>query len=263
MNDSFGDRMKGYEDSSRFEPCLPIVVRIDGKSFHTYTRKFDRPWDEAMVSAMQATTEFLMEQTSAKIGYTQSDEITLILHSDEPKSQVFFDGKVQKIVSVTAAMASVCFNRAMAARSYKILDPAYFDSRAYTVPDKMEASNVLLWRELDAVRNSVSMMAHHYFGHNALRGKSVPEMKSMLTAVNKSWEYAPRSFTHGTHYVRSQVELLLTDEELARIPEKYRPLPELLVKRNIVQRVDRMPGTAEERIALIFGAPPLLEGAPT
>jgi len=179
--------MKGYEDHGRFEPCLPIIVRIDGKSFHTYTRGFDRPYDKWMSAAMWATTKFLVEQTCARIGFTQSDEITLILYSDDPKSQVFFDGKVQKIVSVSAAMASVRFNQLMSGRRNRVQLSAYFDSRAYTVPDKGEASNVLLWREMDAVRNSVSMMAHHHFGHGALKKKSVPEMKAMLSSIGKPW----------------------------------------------------------------------------
>ena len=253
MNDVFGDRMKGYEDSGRFDPCLPIIVRADGKSFSRYTRDFDRPWDARMTDAMCSTTRFLVEQTSARIGYTQSDEITLVLYSDNLKSQVFFDGKKQKIISVVAAMATAHFNREMRGHFGGTLPDAYFDARAFTVPSKVEAANALLWRELDATRNSVSMLAHHHFHHRALLGASVPLMKEMLAIRGVVWTDAPSSFTHGTYYRRMEVLRPFTAEELARIPEAFRPAPETIVARHAVGRMDVMPDQMAERVALIFG----------
>lgn len=261
MPDELGARMKHYEAAERFEPGLPIIVRIDGKNFSGYTRRMDRPWDRRLTEAMQETAKWLVAETNARIGYTQSDEITLILWEDDPKSQVFFDGKVQKIVSVLAAMASVRFNKEIRARFDRELPDAYFDARAHTVPDQVEAANVLLWRQLDAVRNSVSMLAHHHFSHRSLLNKSVPEMLAMLAEKSVLWDTFPSDFTHGTAFARQQVLRGFTDEELARIPEFHRPEPGAVFKRSVVQRVPLLPRWApiEERVAFIFGSPPEME----
>jgi tRNA(His) 5'-end guanylyltransferase len=254
VNDTLGDRLKQYEDHSRLTPAQPVIIRIDGKSFHTYTRNFERPWDPRIVTAMQTTTRFLIQETGARIGYTQSDEITLILHTTKPKSQLFFDRKTQKIVSVAAAMASVHFNRTIAGLCPGNLPDAYFDARAFTVPNEAEASNTLLWRELDAIRNSVSMLAHHHLGHRATGKKSVPHMLAMLAEVGVDWESCPRAFTHGTHYLRTETNLPLTPERLQQIPEQHRPPAGTSVRRTVIEPVT-MPAGIKQRIALIFGDP--------
>ncbi|KKL92895.1 hypothetical protein LCGC14_1880070, partial [marine sediment metagenome] len=108
MSDNFGDRMKMYEKAEsgrRFMPLLPVYARLDGRSFSRFTKGFNRPYDKRMSEAMIDTTKYLVEETNALIGYSQSDEISLVWYSDSIDSQIFFDGKIQKMVSVLAALA--------------------------------------------------------------------------------------------------------------------------------------------------------------
>lgn len=209
--DDFSTRMKMYEsyETGRFMPGLPIVVRLDGKGFSKFTRGMQRPFDTRMQACMIETTKFLVGETNAKIGYTQSDEITLVLHTDSPDSQVWFDGKKQKIVSVLASMCSVKFNRWY---SCKFPDnrasEAYFDCRAWTVPSKTEAANAVLWREQDATKNAVSMAARHYFSHKDLQGKSGNVMQEMMWSEHGvNFNDYPAAFRRGTFLQRKSVLL--------------------------------------------------------
>ena len=113
MKDQFGDRMnllEGQESDRKFLPLLPICIRLDGKSFHKFTKELQRPFDLRMINLMQEVTKFLVAETGAKIGYTQSDEISLILYSDRYESQTFFNGRIQKLVSVICSMCTAKFN---------------------------------------------------------------------------------------------------------------------------------------------------------
>ena len=105
--EELGDRMKSYEQrfSSRFLPMIPTLIRLDGRAFHSFTKGMDRPYDERFRTCMVETMRALVEETNARCGYTQSDEITLLLHSDDAKSQIWFDGRFAKIISQSAALA--------------------------------------------------------------------------------------------------------------------------------------------------------------
>ena len=109
---ALGDRMKMYEHREvgrRAMPRLPICVRIDGKTFSRFTRNLARPYDERLSELMVHTAEVLVEKTGARIGYTQSDEISLILYSDSPNSQVYLDGRIMKLTSILASIATGVF----------------------------------------------------------------------------------------------------------------------------------------------------------
>ncbi len=198
MKDALGDRMKGqYERRAQVE--LPrrtyTVIRLDGKAFHSYTRGLERPYDQQLMDDMASTAAFLCEQVQGTcVGYTQSDEISLILTDFATnKTQAWFDGNVQKIVSVSASFATAKFNEL---RPGKL---AMFDSRVFTIPDPVEVSNYLVWRQKDATRNSISMAAQAAFSAAALHGKSTGEMQDMLWREHEiNWnEYDPR-FKRGT-----------------------------------------------------------------
>ena len=152
--DDFGDRMKLYEQAEagrRTLPLLPVCARIDGRSFSSWTRGLARPFDPGLSRAMVETTKTLVEETKARIGYTQSDEISLVFKADRFESELFFDGKIQKLVSVLASLATAHFNalvpELIPTKTGKL---AVFDARVWTVPNDEEAANVLLWREKDA-----------------------------------------------------------------------------------------------------------------
>lgn len=201
MSDALGARMKGqYEQRARL--MLPrrtyTVVRLDGRAFHTYTRGLDRPFDLQFMNHMALTARFLCSEVSGcRLAYTQSDEISLILTDfTTPTTEAFFDGNQQKIVSITASLATARFNQLRPGRL------AFFDSRAFTIPDPIEVENYLIWRQKDAVRNSISMAAQAYFSHKALHEVNTKQMQDMLfTERGINWnDYDPR-FKRGTAIV--------------------------------------------------------------
>ena len=158
--DDFGNRMKMYEKmaDTRLMPLLPICARIDGRCFSSWTRGLDRPYDSRLSSLMVAVARLLVEETNACMGYTQSDEITLVLYSPSPNSQVFFDGKLQKTVSVLASAATTFFAQKLPEYLPEKTIPQ-FDCRVWTVPNKDEAANAILWREKDSTKNSIQSAA--------------------------------------------------------------------------------------------------------
>ncbi|HUR54719.1 MAG TPA: tRNA(His) guanylyltransferase Thg1 family protein [Gemmataceae bacterium] len=185
MSDSLGDRMKTYETAeagSTLMPLLPALARLDGRGFSAFTRGLERPFDKRLSGLMVETTTFLVKETNAVCGYTQSDEISLGWVAPSFDSQIFFAGRVQKMNSVLAALCSVYFN----GRLREVMPPEYaartpvFDCRVWNVPTLDEAANVLLWRELDAWKNSVAMAARHYYPHEEIQAKSCAEMHELL-----------------------------------------------------------------------------------
>lgn len=222
--DDFGDRMKDYEGreaSRKLIPTLPICVRLDGKGFSKFTKGLARPYDERLSRLMIDTAKFLVKESNACVGYTQSDEISLILWEPEYKSQVYFDGKVQKLCSVLSSMATAFFNKGLAEAIPEKKDyMALFDCRVWNVPDLNEAANTLLWRELDASKNSISMAASHYYSHRELEGKSGSEKQEMLFQKGINWNDYPAFFKRGVFVKRKQVigNRPLTDEEIQSLP---------------------------------------------
>ena len=215
--DALGDRMKKYEYITRtyLVPRMPVIIRLDGKAFHTFTRGFKRPFDEVLISTMQDTTKYLCENIQGCVlGYTQSDEITLVLVDYKKlNSCAWFDNNIQKMCSIAASMATFAFNRFFVANlnafyefntdidlteigyhitfseedngkyyeAYKKAAEkgALFDARVFNIP-KEEVCNCVLWRQNDATRNSVEMVAQAHFSHGVLQNKSQSQMQDML-----------------------------------------------------------------------------------
>ena len=258
-NDDFGDRMKIYEKMEagrKFMPKLPVCVRIDGKTFSSWTKGLTRPYDKRLVDLMVDTTIYLVEQTNAIIGYTQSDEISLMFYSDDLKSQIFFDSKIQKIVSVLASMTTAYFNSQVPYRiPEKANRMALFDARAWNVPSIEEATNVFVWREMDATRNSVSMAAQHYFSHKKLQGKSCSQMQDMLMLEKSvNWNDYPAFFKRGTYVRREKIIRKFTVEEIDKLPAKHeaRMDPDLEIERTQVRVLSLPPiTTVDNRVVVI------------
>ena len=244
-HDEFGDRMKAYEKeyTSAHVPIDQILcVRIDGKGFSKFTKGFKKPFDDILSGVMVSTMKKLVEDTHASIGYTQSDEITLIYTPGEKASEYMFGGKVSKINSILASMATVHFNYGLAARVlYSVMrdKPAFFDCRAWAVPDLAEASNVLLWRVQDARKNSISSLFRWTVGHSRMHGLSGDEMKALLKSdYFTDWNELPNKYKYGTYAKPVTVESYLTQDELMKIPEHKRPEADILVKRTNIQELD-------------------------
>lgn len=204
--DSFGDRMKTYErreTDRRFMNFAPVIARMDGRGFSKWTKGLARPYDENLSEAMVAVTKRLVEETGARIGYTQSDEITLVFLVEDIKQSMMFDGKVQKLCSVLAGLTSSlfvteCLSREGTEIAKRALKAPHFDARVFQVPTKFEAANAVLWREKDACKNAVSMAARSFYPHKDLQGKSSAEMQEMIFAKGQNFNDYPAFFKRGT-----------------------------------------------------------------
>ena len=221
--DAMGDRMKQFEMAEagrKAMPGLPLLVRLDGRSFHTFTRGLKRPFDPDLSTCMVETTRALVDEFNAAIGYTQSDEISLLF----PAPETLFDGRFQKLTSVMAGYCSAVFARlALTRLPTKASQVPCFDARAWQVPTKEEAVNAFMWREDDAVKNSVTMAAAAHYSHKQLMNKNTGEKHDMLHEKGVNWNDFPAHFKRGVYLKRKLYEKTLTAEELNKIPEKYRP----------------------------------------
>lgn len=186
MRDCLGDRMKWYEHSSRIflVKKVPVIIRIDGKAFHTFTRKMNRPFDERLIECMALTTRDLVKSISGCIyGYVQSDEISLFLCDYQTiKTEGWFRYNKSKIESIAASFATGFFNKYF---QEKFIEPewknkiAFFDARAASYP-KEEVANYFKWRQLDFERNSIQMLAQANFSHKQVQNISCNKLQDML-----------------------------------------------------------------------------------
>ena len=207
-NDSLGDRMKGYEQASRtvLPGRMPVIIRVDGKAFHTYTRGTERPFDTKLADVMVDTAKKLCEEIQgAQLAYTQSDEISVLVHCYKKlNSSPWFDNQVQKMVSVAAGVASAYFT----AQSHRIwgpvvedlegrsIKPAVFDARVFVIPEA-DVCNYFLWRQQDATRNSVQMLARSLYSHRQCENKNTFELKAMCAEKGTPWESIEPRFQRG------------------------------------------------------------------
>ena len=203
---------------------------------------------------MRAVTAHLIEQAGARIGYTQSDEITLVFEPETPTSAPIFGGRVFKITSVLASMASAKFTllaaEAWPERVARIVPS--FDCRAFNVPSRTEAVNALIWREQDAARNALQSVAQANFSPEKIHGKSAAELLTTLAEIGVSMDAFPVAHRLGRYLARRPFETTLSAEALARIPEQYHPLR--TVMRSRVVDLELAPLAArKDRVELIFG----------
>lgn len=194
--DSLGDRIKRYEArcENYFLPKLPIVVRVDGKAFHTWTKGCAKPFDQTLITCMfEAAKLVANEMQGFRALYTQSDEVTFVMTDDTTiDSQQWFGGRQNKIESVTAALMTAHFNRLWEAENYKFIRsvgqkiPAFFDARAFQVPTD-DVPNAFLWRVRDWERNSLTMFCSQFFSHKQLNGQDKTARHDMLYEIGKNW----------------------------------------------------------------------------
>ncbi len=258
--------MKGYEGleaGRRLIPGLPVYARIDGRSFSGFTRGMDRPYCPHMSQLMIDTTRALVEKTHALVGYTQSDEISLAWYAASPKTQPPWGGKLQKMTSVLAGLATAAFTGALlqsphAARAAKL---PHFDCRVFNLPNTEELANCFLWREQDATKNAVSMAARSMFSHKQLQGLRSAEMQELMHGGGVNFNDYPRHFKRGTFVRRVLTEREFAPEELEAIPAAHRPPPGTVVRRAAVEalRVPRFGSVRNRAEFLLAGADPVTE----
>lgn len=234
VHDDLGVRMKTFYEQipkTKLMRKCPVAIRIDGRAFHTFTRGFQKPFDEVLIKSMQETMKYLCENIQGCVlGYTQSDEITLIL-VDYKKltSSAWFDYEVQKICSIAASMATMAFNKAFVKEVkkysfelsmgihtdeerrlldiyHKAIDKgAMFDARCFNIP-KEEVTNLCYWRQLDASRNSIQMVGQANFSHKELQNKSCNDIQDMLMSQKGiNWNDLPTYQKRGSCCVRNKI----------------------------------------------------------
>lgn len=242
MSDEFGDRIKSYESvftSITIAPPSYLCVRIDGRGFSKFTRGLKKPFDPDFSELMILTAEHLTAETHAAAAYVQSDEISLFY---TPKSEYIFGGRVSKINSVFASIATAHFNHNIRIRLPQHCTNhgyAYFDCRAFAVPSLTEASNVLLWRVQDARKNSISSLFRWTAGHSKMHGLSGQEMIDYLKAnCAVDWHSLDNRYRYGTYLKPTVHETELSEQEWAAIPEKHRPPLGSKVTRSRIERID-------------------------
>ena len=215
---SLANRMQEYESCYGFKvPARTyVIVRLDGKNFSKYTTMFEKPFDDGLSNVMDAATIELCKYLNPKFAYTQSDEISLVFTDIENiDSELIFDGKIQKLCSISASKLTAAFNKKMlqyiANFRYspeelgkKILTgefeeiEAVFDSRVFIIPDFREVSNYFIWRQQDCTRNSVSMAASANYPHKHLEGKSNAQKQDLLMEKGINWNDYKTKFKRGT-----------------------------------------------------------------
>lgn len=232
--DVLGERMKEFYEyipKTKLMRRTPVAIRIDGKAFHTFTKGFRKPFDRVLISTMQRTMKYLCENIQGCVlGYTQSDEITLILVDYKKlNSAAWFDYEIQKMCSVAASMATMTFNKVFAemVEDYKVKcytndalsqgvetqqeqqryievlckaveKGAMFDARVFNIP-KEEVTNLIYWRQVDATRNSIQMVGQANFSHKELQNKSCDMIQDMLfTQKSINWDALPTNLKRGS-----------------------------------------------------------------
>lgn len=203
MKDNLGDRMKRqYEDRTRF--FLPrrtyTIIRVDGKAFHSYTKYLEAPFDRDFVTWMNCTTTSLCELLQgAQFGFVQSDEISILLTDfAEITTEAYFDNNVQKLASVSASIATCRFN-ALATKK-----TALFDARTFTIPDPTEVENYFIWRQKDAIKNSIQSLAQHHFSHQELQGLSQAGQIDLLLKDKIDWKDLDPGIRNGRLITRKE-----------------------------------------------------------
>lgn len=197
---NLGDRMKAYETAWKqtFPPRMPIIIRIDGRAFHTYTKRSDKPFDRQVHAAMvYAMHDVMNDAQGALIGYTQSDEASIFLHTyNRFDTEAWFGGEKQKIESIAASIFTAEFNTNDSAPDEA---NAHFDARAFVLP-KEEVLNYFTWRMRDCERNAIASFACCSLGHAACQNKNTTQLLEMVDPGN--WNKALPSFKFGTFVIR-------------------------------------------------------------
>lgn len=221
--DNLGDRMKNnYENRAKTQLLrrTPVIIRLDGKAFHTFTRGFKKPFDDIIIEAMQQTMLALCKNIQGCVlGYTQSDEITLVLTDyNKLETAAWFDYDIQKVCSVSASIATLEFNKSYTQilQRKNILTPdfralvrgALFDSRCFNIP-KEEVVNCILWRQQDAIRNSINSVGQANFLHKELQGLSTKQvLDKLLKEKNINWNSLPIYLQRGSCCIKKEVNEL-------------------------------------------------------
>ena len=227
---SLEQRMKKYESATHtsLPENIPVIVRIDGRAFHTFTRSLQKPFDQSFIKMMNQVAQYLCsnELQNVRMAYLQSDEISFLLHKS-PMSHAWFDNDIQKITSVATSAAA---SRATIFTGYNQV--IAFDARAFVLPEK-EVCNYFIWRQRDWERNSLQMLARKHYSQKDLNNKSKEDIHQMLYEKGQNWNKLPTHLKRGRCIVPITRKVTVTSEE---------------TKGNFEGEVDRTEWTVDDEI---------------
>lgn len=194
--ESLSDRMKDYERSvqDKLPENLPVIIRLDGRNFHSLTRGLKKPFDEKFIDFMNRVALDLCENEiqNVRLAFLQSDEISLLVYKDTFATS-WFGNRIQKMVSIASARASAFANKNSIFSSRKLI---MFDARVFVLPPK-EVCNYFIWRQQDWTRNSVQMLARSLYSHKDLQNKNQSEMNDMIFQKGNNWNDLPTYLKRG------------------------------------------------------------------
>ncbi|MCF0126334.1 MAG: hypothetical protein HUJ68_11400 [Clostridia bacterium] len=252
--ETLGDLIKGYENNYNITlpKRMPVIVRIDGRAFHTFTKHFEKPFDGLFVQAMQDTMFYLCENISGcQFGYVESDEISLLIYETNDEADPWFANRLQKICSLTASMATLFFNKRFndlhhiacidnpkinAAHIKAIEMGATFDSRAFVIPEKV-INPYFVWRQNDCTRNSILSWAQYFFSHKEIQSLKCDELQNkMLVEKDFNWNNQPIVIRRGTCAYREEDKIGPVDSngKLKRVWVLDKGMPILTENREFV-----------------------------
>ena len=255
---SLGDRMKGYENISRkfLTRRIPVIIRLDGKAFHTFTKGMKKPFDDILMESMWETAKYLSENIQGcKVAYTQSDEISLLLTDYENiDTDAWFGNNIQKMASISSSMATLSFNKNFREKVQLLsniaktedeinyfnrleskIDTAMFDSRVFSIP-KEDIVNYFIWRQKDAITNSIQMVGQSEFSHKELNKISCEGIKSILLDKGVNWDSLPTYQKRGV-CVSKDMYILNDDKDTIRNRWAiYKEVPVFTKDRDYIER---------------------------
>lgn len=211
--DSLGDRMKGYENKHNLTYNIPIILRIDGRAFHTFTRGMNKPYDLNFIVMMDNIgKELCKEIQGCRIAYLQSDEISFLLFNN-PESDAWFDNELQKMCSVSASLASSTATKLISTLfPSKVNTNISFDARAFIIPES-DVVNYFIWRQKDWERNSLQMFTRHYYSQKEMNGKKKEDMHNMLHEKNLNWNDLDAYLKRGRCIVKNEETFFVNENE--------------------------------------------------
>lgn len=240
-NQSLGDLCKYYErvESSReCMPGVPVLARLDGRSFHNYTRNLKRPFDENFKSCITETVKSLIQEFSPVLGYITSDEITLLWYSHSEYNDILFNGRFHKLTSILSSYASVAFYKnSLKFLPHKKEENPVFDCRVWNVPTLEIGLKSFLWRESEAVRNSINSVAQSLYSQKQLSNKGREELLKMIADRGVDWFSFDRYYQRGSYFQKTKIQKELSSTELEKIG-KFSLEKNITYERSVIEEID-------------------------
>ena len=229
--DGLGDELKAIESSNGLSllPNIPVYARLDGKKFSKFTKGMDKPYDIKLSNIMIEVTKEIVDKTGATVGYTQSDEISIYWSNEKTQQQMDFKGRLDKWIGELVGIATAKFMQLIAKDFPEKVDSLpRFDCRVFNC-SQLDAAKFFIWRQMDANKNSVNLVASVHFSDKYLKGISSKERKKRLREMGDPWEDYSDSFKNGIYVSKFMREVKVETDN--SIPEK--------VKKNMPKTIER------------------------